>query len=344
MSRKLITKKRVVYVVSLIFAVLFTLYFISTRYSRFRFSGSTTGLFWQVFSMVLCLISVYSYFFLAFSFLSTIRLSFICQGTEMWRDRNRAIYESLHNISLFKNFVTVAFSIPYCLYPIYLLAGNFDLQHNVVNTAMMLTEAIVAFYAGFDMLQNNNLRWFLRTIPYCLTGLIYVAYALWAIKTHNESILFKDDPLVNAVLSFVTITYFVQVFNERICKQKDDRSDAQTKIISAADRPDLINKVKSYTLVNPSHLEFSHHAEKSPRDCLRTTLRTVKAEGLLVYDTESNQYLGCLLVKKSAVSYLALLPCTNGARYDTTCQTHPDAAPFGSGYGTCTVIGSANQQ
>lgn len=77
-----------------------------------------------------------------------------------------------YGVSPLQTSVVWFLSFLYCLYPAQFF--SFDLQdfmHNVIFTAIVLVESITAVYAGFDMLNLNNLRWFLRTWPYSLIGI-----------------------------------------------------------------------------------------------------------------------------------------------------------------------------
>lgn len=89
---------------------------------------------------------------------------------------------------------------------------------------MVLVETVVTVYAGFDILNLNNLRWFLRTWPYSATGILVIQTSFHQMQNTHHSIFFENNSLANAVFSFVTITYFVQVFNERFCKKQGDES------------------------------------------------------------------------------------------------------------------------
>ena len=255
---------------------------------------------------------------------------------------------------------TVIIVVVSCLYifgPVELfLINQFTAQITVIVMAIMLIELTVMTYAFLDLFHRRNLRWFVRTAPYIVTGTALLCYALFLTiqyaGTKKSNIFLEHNSLANAILSFVTITYFIQVFNERICKKQDDCPDAQTKMMTelstsvknAVSQLCQTEKAEIYTLVNHSCLEFSCPTGKLALNGCSSTLGAVKVEGILIYDAEDKQYLGYLLDKKPVVSSRVLLPCINGARYDMTGQVHPDAAPFGSGSGTCTVTGYAKQQ
>lgn len=255
---------------------------------------------------------------------------------------------------------TVIIVVVSCLYifgPVELfLISQFTAQIMVIVMAIMLIELTVMTYAFLDLFHRRNLRWFVRTAPYIITGTALLCYALFLTiqyaGTKKSNIFLEDNSLANAILSFVTITYFIQVFNERICKKQDNCPDAQTKMMTelstsvknAVSQLCQTEKAEIYTLVNHSCLEFSCPTGKLALDGCSSTLGTVKVEGILIYDAEDKQYLGYLLDKRPVVSSRVLLPCINGARYDMTGQVHPDAAPFESGSDTCTVTGYAEQQ
>ena len=108
------------------------------------------------------------------------------------------------------------------LYPVQLFSLRLtDTSHNIVFTAMVLVETATVAYAGFDLLNLNNLRWFLRTWPYSAIGIVFIFVAFYQTKITHYSILLENNTLANTILSFITITYFVQVFNERFCRKED---------------------------------------------------------------------------------------------------------------------------
>ena len=72
------------------------------------------------------------------------------------------------------------------------------------------------------MLNLNNLRWFLRTWPYSLIDILFIQVAIYQMKSASYNVLLGSNSLTNTNLSFITITYFVQVFNERFCQKQDD--------------------------------------------------------------------------------------------------------------------------
>lgn len=151
------------------------------------------------------------YAFLFFSYL------FSTQNT------SRPSYKTIFGIKKAQSFAVVCVSFAYCLYSMALiLVDEKPLIYNIPFLAMSMIETIVVIYASCDMLNSLNLRWFLRTSPYCITGICFVTYATFTMFPTDKSVFQNTDSLANAVLSFVTITYFIQVFNERFCKAQDN--------------------------------------------------------------------------------------------------------------------------
>lgn len=151
------------------------------------------------------------YAFLLFSYLSSTR-------NTSW-----PLYKTIFGINKTQSIIVAFVSIVYFLCPVVLpLVDKKPLIYNIPFLAMSTIETIVVIYAGYDMINSLNLRWFLRTSPYCITGICFVTYATLTIFTTDKSAFQNTDSLANAVLSFVTITYFIQVFNERFCKKQDD--------------------------------------------------------------------------------------------------------------------------
>lgn len=106
----------------------------------------------------------------------------------------------------------------------------------------------------------------------------------------------------------------------------------------------LMDKTFSGMLVNPTLLKFSCPTGELVKHSISYTPGVSEAEGILVYDPDTRQYLGYFPDRKPAGTNLWMLTCTNGAAYDTTGQEHPTPAPVGAEYGTCTVIGPAKEQ
>ncbi|WP_288804214.1 hypothetical protein [uncultured Bifidobacterium sp.] len=128
-----------------------------------------------------------------------------------------------YGVSPLQTSVVRFLSFLYCLYPAQLFSFNLqDFTPNVLFTAIVLVESITAVYAGFDILNLNNLRWFLRTWPYSLIGIFFIQVAIYQMKSANYNVLLGSNSLTNTILPFITITYVVQVFNERFCKKQDD--------------------------------------------------------------------------------------------------------------------------
>ena len=191
----------------IVFLTMFTVFglFYLTDYhgSRSRIS---------VLSITITPLGFFAYGFLLFSWIFPP-----VKGTKEWKDT--------YGIGLFKTQLLILLSLSYCQYPTYLFNINYqDFSHNVVFIAMVLVETVVTVYAGFDILNLNNLRWFLRTWPYSATGILVIQTAFHQMQNTHHSIFFENNSLANAVFSFVTITYFVQVFNERFCKKQGDEN------------------------------------------------------------------------------------------------------------------------
>lgn len=141
------------------------------------------------------------------------------------KHKKESSWKTTYGINMFVTAAVVLISCFYCLFPQLILRVNgFDTPIIIVIVAMSFLEVAVAIYAGHDLIYQNNLRWFLRTSPYCITGLAFALYAHYLITTNCGSPFRQNDSLANAILSFVTITYFGQVFNERFCKKQDDQA------------------------------------------------------------------------------------------------------------------------
>ena len=198
------TQHAIMYSVALGF-VIFMAYL--TLYSLNLFNLKSIASSWAVF--ILYSIEAIPFCFLILS----------CWHTRSMRNTS---YISTYGIGKHQSIAITSASICYCRYPIFLLIEDYKVLYNIAFIAMIALEIIVALYAGYDMINNLNLRWFLRTFPYCVTGICFIAYAMIEMFIAHKSIFQNNDSLANAILSFVTITYFVQVFNERFCKKQDD--------------------------------------------------------------------------------------------------------------------------
>ena len=171
----------------------------------------------SVMAITMFSIEMFAYGFLLFSVLFPFG-----KRTKDWR--------ATFGIGRLETFFLFVLSASYCMYPAYLFGLNLrDLSYNVAFIGMVLVEIAVVFYAAYDILNINNLRWFLRTWPYEAIGLLFILLlAHLQINNKHHNILLENSTLANTVLSFITITYFVQVFNERFCKKQDDRPKAGT--------------------------------------------------------------------------------------------------------------------
>ena len=101
----------------------------------------------------------------------------------------------------------------------------------------------------------------------------------------------------------------------------------------------LANKTVEYTPVYPKLLRFARPTGGLVPHGISCRRGVDEAEGILIYDPKSNQYLGYFPGDPAQEKKTLILPCTNGAAYDTTGQEHPAPVPVEAEYGTCTVIG-----
>lgn len=107
----------------------------------------------------------------------------------------------------------------------------------------------------------------------------------------------------------------------------------------ALEQMHLANKTVEYTPVYPTLLRFTRPTCGLVPHGISYRTEVDEAEGILVYDPRSKQYLGCFPGDPAQHRQTLILPCTNGARYDTTGHEHPAPVPVEAEYGTCTVIG-----
>jgi len=101
----------------------------------------------------------------------------------------------------------------------------------------------------------------------------------------------------------------------------------------------LVNKTIDYTPVYPTFLRFRRPTVGLVPHGISCRRGVDEAEGILIYDHQSKQYLGYFPGDPAQHRQTLILPCTNGAQYDMTGQEHPAPAPVEDEYGTCTVIG-----
>lgn len=236
----------IAYVISLILAIIVTRILKPLDHFQPWGYSTLTSNSWKVFIWCLYVIVLWAYLSLPIPLIVTVARSSKGSGRDQQKrireeqkkikKENKEKYEQSYGIKLSKNIVITLISLLYCLYPLLLFTHHLDFSHIVVFTAMTLIEVTVVLYAGFDMVHSNNLRWYLRTAPYCITGLAYILCYWLAVINHHEGTFFKDDPLTTAVLSFITITYFVQVFNERFCKEQDAKSKDEKTVLASGDQ------------------------------------------------------------------------------------------------------------
>ena len=101
----------------------------------------------------------------------------------------------------------------------------------------------------------------------------------------------------------------------------------------------LANKTVEYTPVYPTFLRFARPTGGLVPHGISCRRGVDEADGILIYDPRCKQYLGYFPGDPVQHRQTLILPCTNGAQYDTTGQEHPAPAPVEAEYGTCTVIG-----
>ena len=252
--------------------------------------------------------------------------------------------------------IAVASVYPCISAPLSLGLKKLNVSFTIIITAILLIEVVTVLYACLDLYSGTSLRWFLRTLPYCVTSGVFLLSAEF--QVNSEGKLFPDDnSLANAVMSFVTFTYFIQVFNERFCKKQDDCPEAQEqcrpmsaregfimmracdKIKNAMEQLYLANKTNDYILVNPSFVKFSCPTDKPVKHGTSNRPGADDTEGILLYDPKTKQYLGYFPEDPVQDRKPSLLPCPNGAERDMTGQEHPAPAPAEAMDGTCTIIG-----
>ena len=110
------------------------------------------------------------------------------------------------------------------------------------------------------------------------------------------------------------------------------------EIRTAMERLHLVNKTVEYTPVHPTFLRFTRPTIGLVPHGISCRRGVDEADGILIYDPKSKQYLGYFPGDPAQHRQTLILPCTNGAAYDTTGQEHPAPAPVEDEYGTCTVI------
>ena len=121
-------------------------------------------------------------------------------------------------------------------------------------------------------------------------------------------------------------------------KQELVLDKASKKVRAYMEQLHLMDKTNNYILVNPMLLRFFCPTGELVKHGISYTPGVSEAEGILVYNPDTRQYLGYFPDRKPAGQTLWLLTCTNGAEHDTTGQEHPAPVPAYSEYGTCTVI------
>lgn len=269
------------------------------------------------------------------------------------------VWRATYGIGALKTIFIALLSLGHYDYIIKVFSLNLrDFSHNLVFTAMMLVQVITVIYAGFDLLNFNNLHWFLRTWPYSATGIFFIQVAFHQLEDRNHSLLLENNSVANTILSFITITYFVQVFNERFCKKQDDQPKAQSRnrltgtrkksimtttndeIKTAMKRLHSENKKSRYVLVNPSFLRFSCPIREPVNHGISYRFNVTKFEGILLYDSKTKLYLGYFSLGPKHHRETLLLPCTNGEQYDKTGEERLAPPPVDAAYGTCNIDGS----
>lgn len=270
---------------------------------------------------------------------------------------SKSNWKSLYGISRAKTLGIALASVYPCISaPLILGLKKLNASFTIMITAILLIEVVTVLYACFDLYHSRSLRWFLRTLPYCATSGVYLLSAEFQVNSDGKPSPI-DNSLANAVMSFVTFTYFIQVFNERFCKKQDDCPEAQDqcrpmsaregfimmracdKIKNAMEQLYLADKTDDYILVNPSFVKFSCLPDKPVKHGTSNRPGADDAEGILLYDPKTKQYLGYFPEDPVQDRKPSLLPCPNGAERDMTGQEHPAPALAEAVDGTCTVVG-----
>lgn len=332
-------RARLVGVVSFVAAVV-----IAVGFSVQYFTSASTGTWTVIVYLSSLLVALFAYLYLLFSILAL--------AVKVKPD-----WENVYNVSISKILTVAVASVYYCLCgPIVLGFNKLNTSFTAIVLAMMLIEVVTVLYACFDLYQRKNLRWFLRTLPYCVTGAVFLLSA-YIQRYHAGDMSLSGDSLANAVMSFVTFTYFIQVFNERFCKKQDDCPEAHDqcrpmsaregfimmracdKIKNAMEQLYLADKSDDYILVNPSFVQFSCHTDKPVKHGISNRPGADDTEGILLYNPKTKQYLGYFPEDPVQDRKPSLLPCPNGVERDMTGQEHPAPAPAEAVDGTCTVVG-----
>lgn len=302
-------------------------------------------------TITMTLLEIFSIIFLIYSFYRACVAAFFIRSVD---------WQATHGISMPKTLLVCLLSVFNNLFVQEIIALNLrDFSHNLVFTAMMLVQVITVIYAGLDLLNFNNLRWFLRTWPYSATGIFFIRVAFHQLGDSSHSLLLEDKPVTNTILSFITITFFVQVFNERFCKKEEDQLKAQNRNRPAdAGNESMMERASdeaktamewlrmddetcSYMLVNPLLLRFSYTIRKRAKGSILYSPDSSKAEGILLYDPKTKRYLGYLwgdsLGGFRHHKKTLLLPCANGEQYDKTGEEHLAPSPIDGMVGTCAI-------
>lgn len=105
----------------------------------------------------------------------------------------------------------------------------------------------------------------------------------------------------------------------------------------------LANKTVEYTPVYPTLLRFTRPTGGLVPHGISCRRGVDEADGILIYDPKSKQYLGYFPGDPAQHRQTLILPCTNGAQYDTTGREYPAPAPVEAEYGTCTIVGTVEE-
>ena len=115
------------------------------------------------------------------------------------------------------------------------------------------------------------------------------------------------------------------------------------EIRTAMERLHLVDKTVEYTPVYPTLLRFTRPTVELVPHGISCRRGVDEADGILIYDPKSKQYLGYFPGDPAQHRQTLILPCTNGAQYDMTGQEHPAPAPVDAEYGTCTIVGTVEK-
>lgn len=110
------------------------------------------------------------------------------------------------------------------------------------------------------------------------------------------------------------------------------------------DRLQQVDKKDQYTPVCPYRLKFTYPANEMVKSGRGDVRSGGKDEGILLYNTEDEMYMGYFPGRLEGDQSTLMLPCTNGREYDcTSAKYRKDTVPVQDGPGTCTITGYAEK-